>query len=331
MLTRCWILMCFICFIAGCTSLNKKLPIHWKEPEKLLEPKQIHPTDQVRPVPAFTQVYIQGPFDVRLHTNKHKKSSLKLHGDVVDLAHIRTDVKKGVLYVSVGSKKGHIGKRRLRMGSATLDINVPHLHGFTYKGEGVITAHHIRSSLLNIWIMNAKEATFDGWINLRHLTAAGTGFTKISGIHSKDLRIKLIGSPKVELKGDANLRRIDMEGAGTLKFNWVKSTDLIVRLSGTSCLTLAGTVNRLDSVASDKAHFDGRYLRVKEAFIKTNDEAISDIAVVEKQHALARDKSDIYYYNLPSYRMDFMARNGSVLDMRPEELKVVQPDTIYNH
>ncbi len=296
-----------------------------------MEPKQLHPTEQVRSVPAFTQVYIQGPFDVRLHTNKRQKNRFKLYGDATDLAHIHSYVKQGVLYVSVGPKKAHIGKRRLRMGHAMLDINVPELHGFTYKGEGVITAHKIHSSLLNIWIMNSKKATFDGWINLRHLTAAGTGLTKITGIHSRDLRVKLIGSPKVILEGEANLRRLDMEGSGTLKFNWVKSTDLIVRLGGTSCLTLAGTVNRLDSVASGKSHFDGRYLRVKEAFVKNNGEAVSDISVIDIQHTLARDRSDIYFYNLPSMRTDFMARNGAVLDMRPDDLKMVQPHTVYNH
>ncbi len=331
MFARCMILMCFICCATGCSTLQKYSSVHFKEPEELLEPKMLHPTEEVRPAPAFTQVYILGPFNVRLHTDKSKKPSLKIAGDATDLAHVQSYVKQGVLYISVGGKKAHIGKRRLSMGHATLDINVPHLHGFTYKGDGVITAHKIHTGPLNIWLMNSKKSTFSGRMDLRHLTVAGTGFTKITGIHSRDLRIKLIGEPRVVLKGKANLRRVDMEGGASLKLNWVRSSDLIVRLRGSSCLTLAGTVNRLDSVTSDKSHLDARYLRVKEAFVKTNDEAISDVTVTERQHGLARDRSDIYYYNLPDYRMDFMARNGSVLDMRPDELKIVQPDTIYNH
>ena len=282
-------------------------------------------------MPDFTQVYIQGPFNVRLHTHKKKKASLKIDGDAIDLKYITSHVKNGVLYISDGSEKAHIGKRRLRMGEATLEINVPELHGFTYKGKGVITAHHIRSSVLDIWLMNPEKSTFDGRINLRRLTVFGEGTTKITGIRSQDLSIKLVGSPKVDLKGRANLRRIDMEGRAALGLYWVKSKDLILRLSGTSQLTLAGTVNRLDGVFSDHAHFHGRYLRVKESFVKTNGEAISDIAVINTQHALARDRSDIYYYNLPALRTDFMARNGSVLDMRPEALKAEQPHTIYNH
>jgi hypothetical protein len=318
-------LMCFICLSMGCATTLEQTS------KDLTKPKQLYPKTEVRPVPDFEHVYIQGPFDVHLHTNRHKKASLKIDSDAIDLRHIQSYVKQGVLYVSDGSEKAHIGKHRLRMGTATLDINVPELHGFTYKGEGVITGHRIHSSLLDIWIKNSKQATFDGWMNLRRLTLSGNGTTKITGIHSRDLRIRLVDSPKVELKGEANLRRLDMEGSGVLRLYWVKSTDLIVRLKGSVELTLAGVVNRLDGVFSDHAHFNGRYLRVKEAFVKTNGEAVSDISVVETQHALARDRSDIYYYNLPLLRTDFMARNGAILDMRPEALKEMQPHTIYNH
>ena len=325
MYTRWAMLMCFICCLSmSCTSSLQQ------NARRLAEPPRLHPETQVRPMPAFTQVYIVGPFNVRLQTNKKQKPGLTIASDTEDLKLIRSYVKQGVLYVSLGPKKAHIGRRRLRMGDATLDINVPYLQGFTYKGDGVITAHKIHSQRMKIWLMNSKTSTWDGWINLKCLTVAGTGTTKISGIHSGGLRVKLIGEPKVELKGEANLKRLDMEGSSILRFYWVKSKDLIVRLQGTVQLTLAGTVNRLDGVFSDKSHFNGRYLRVKEAFVKTNDEAVSDIAVIGNQHALARDKSDIYYYNLPAFRSDFMARNGSILDMRPEELKAIQPHTTYN-
>ncbi|MDX2345409.1 MAG: DUF2807 domain-containing protein [Legionella sp.] len=333
MLARCLNFMCFMgfmCLVVGCTS-KANLEQVSKALEKPQQLQQLYPTTQVRPVSDFTQIYIQGPFNVRLHTHKRQKPSLKIEGDAIDLKQIQSYVKNGVLYISDGPKKTYIGKRQLRMGEATVEINAPELHGFTYKGDGVIKADKIRSSLLDIWMMNSKQANFGGWINLRRLTLLGDGTTKITGIHSKNLCVKIGGAQQVELKGEANLKRLDMEGRGSLGFYWVKSKDLIVRLSGYAQLTLAGKVNRLDGVFSDHAQFHGRYLRVKEAFVKTNGEATSDIAVVKTQHALARDKSDIYYYNLPDYRMDFMASNGSVLDMRPEALKLEQPPTIYNH
>ncbi len=327
MFARCLILMCFICLFASCTSFFDQMDNTSKD---LVASKQLYPVTAVRSVPAFTQVYIQGPFNVRLHTNKNQKPSLKIESEKTDLPHIQSYVKRGVLYVSNGPRKAHIGTRQLRMKEATLEINVPVLHGFTYNGEGEITAHQIHSSLLDIWINNSKTSTWDGKINLRRLTVLGDGEFKMTGIHSRNLWVKLMGAPKVTLKGEANLRRLDIEGRGVLRLYWIKSADLIIRLKGYAQLTLAGTVKRLDGVFSDHSHFNGRYLRVQEAFVKTNGEAVSDISVVGTQHALARDRSDIYYYNLPGLRVDFMARNGSVLDMRPEALKAVQPHTTYD-
>jgi hypothetical protein len=323
MLTRWLSLMCFIGLSMSCTSSLKHMS------DDLAKPQQLDPISEVRPVPNFTQVYIKGPFNVRLHTHKKQKASLQIEGDRTDLKHIQSYVKGGVLYVSNGSKKGHIGEYRLRMGEATLDINVPELHGLTYLGEGMIAGHHIRSSGLDIWLMNSKQSTLKGRFNLRRLTVSGEGVTKITGIRSRDLRIKLSGAPQVALKGKANLRRLDMDGRGSLSLYWVKSTDLIIRLHGSARLRLAGTVNRLDGVFSGHSHFYGRYLRVKESFVKTNGEAMSDISVIDAQHTLARDKSDIYYYQLPARRTDFMARNGSVLDMRSDVLKQEQVDKIH--
>jgi hypothetical protein len=41
--------------------------------------------------------------------------------------------------------------------------------------------------------------------------------------------------------------------------------------------------------------------------------------VVEAQHALAKGSSNIYFYDLPDMKADFMAENGSILDLREWE------------
>ncbi len=325
MLIRYLSLLCAACLMVSCTSsLDKRA-------NDLSHAKPQVPTTTERPVSDFQQVYVHGPFNVRLHTHRHQKASLKIESYPSDLKHIYSYVKDGVLYVSDGKEKARIGRRQFLMQHPTLDINIPEFHGLTYKGEGDIEAHRIRSSLLDLWIMNDKKAVFDGRMNLRHLTLIGQGCTKITGIRSRELSIKLEGAPKVELKGDANLKRVEMDGRGVLDLYWVKSHDLIVRLNGSSQLKLAGKVNRLDGVFSGHSHFSGQYLRVKEAFVKTHDEATADMVAVENQHALATHKSDIYYHNLPPTKTDFMAQNGSILDMRPEALKEEQKYTIYNH
>jgi len=293
-------------------------------PVMLDSPPPIEMKEEVREMPSFTQVHIDGPFNVRVHTNKRQKPSITVRGDAIDLTDIQTRVIKHVLYVNVK-------KASLRTGSADLTINIPTLRKFTYKGEGAITANKIHASPLDLSIENNKNSTWSGRIGLRYLTLKGTGETKITGIYSPNLKVKLMDSPHVILRGEANLRCLNTEGDGWLNVYWVKGQSIVIRSIGATRISLAGTVERLDACFSGKTRFDGQYLRAKETFIKTNDEAVAKISSVGDQHTLARGVSDIYYYNLPERRTDFMTRDAAILDMRSDELKLIQPDQLYDH
>ena len=50
--------------------------------------------------------------------------------------------------------------------------------------------------------------------------------------------------------------------------------------------------------------------------MKTHDKSIAAIASLDRQHTLANDQSDIYFYAIPQMKTDLMDCNGSVLDMR---------------
>lgn len=319
MLARYISLMCFLWFVGSyMTSHATSPPVQIKE--------------EVRSVSSFTQVHIEGPFNVRLHTNRKHKPSLKVRGDVMDLARIDSCVKHHVLYINVYQKRERFrGKPRLRMGSADLEINVPRLYRFAYQGQGTITAHKIHASPLDISIENTKNATWSGRLGLRYLTLRGSGSTHITGIHSPNLNVKLEDSPHVMLEGEASLRNLYTEGDGWLKLYWVKGGRVMVRSVGSTRVSLAGSVDVLDGCFSGTTRFDGHYLRAKESFVKTNDQAVAEISSVNDQHTLAQGASDIYYYNRPKRRTDYMRDVGAVLDMRSEELKLIQPSQMYDH
>ena len=302
------------------------------ETSVLSSPAPIQIKEEDREVPPFTAVYIEGPFNVQVHTNKKQKPGVTVRGDIIDLSYIKTHVSKGVLYVRVGGNRGRFGgEQRLRIGSADLNINVPGLHGFTYKGHGMITAEKIHASPLDLSIDDDKNSSWSGCIGLRHLVLMGQGHTKITGIYSPNLTIKLKDGPHAMLRGEANLRCLNTEGDGWLNVYWVKGKNIIIRSIGSTRIALAGTVERLDACFSGKTHFNGRYLRAKETFVKTNDEAVAEITTIGDQHTLARGVSDIYYYNRPKRRTDYMTRNAATLDMRSEELKFIQPEKLYDH
>jgi len=327
MLARYISLMCCI-WLVGSYIPSVAMPAS----SLLSPPPPVKLEEQVRDVPSFTQVHIDGPFNVRVHTNKKHKPGLKIRGDVMDLVRIQSRVVRHVLYIKIYEQRERFGsKPRLRMGSADLDINVPNLHRFTYQGQGVITAHKIHASPLDISINNSKHSTWSGRLGLRDLTLLGPGSTHISGINSPNLNVKLEGSPHAILRGEAALKHLYSQGDGWLNLYWVKGGRVVVRSIGSTRVSLAGSVDLLDGDFSGKTRFDGHYLRAKESFIKTKGEAVAEISTVNDQHTLARDISDIYYYNRPARRTDYMEDDAAVLDMRSEELKLIQPGQMYDH
>ena len=78
------------------------------------------------------------------------------------------------------------------------------------------------------------------------------------------------------------------------------------------------------------SQFKGRYLRAQRSFVKTHDQSVAEISAVNHQSNLATDASDIYYFNIPNTRADFMAFNGSVLDMREWSQYDTEEFTRYN-
>ncbi|WP_131793564.1 GIN domain-containing protein [Legionella brunensis] len=277
---------------------------------------------QNRQLPAFNQVVVEGNINVSLHTG-YARPQLILHGNTLDLLQVKTEVSSETLLI-------HVGKGYPRYGPITAEIRGRYLNGFSYRVAGTITGNNLRSGLLDLSINNPGRTTLGGKIFIRRLNISGGGYTQISGIYSQYLQLSIEGKSKVQLAGVMNITKLDLGGDAWLGMYWVKSNSLIIRSRGQAFMQLSGTVGKLDLELWDKAHFNGRYLRVDRAFIKTHDKAIADIAAVKRQHTLATDASDIYFYNIPRMRTDFMAYNGSVLDMRDWDLYFMQEYDRYN-
>ena len=158
-------------------------------------------------------------------------------------------------------------------------------------------------------------------MNLNKLRCMGGGYTEIRGVSGQDLAIKLKGKPRVQLTGVADLASLDVDGDGVFSFYWLKSETLMVRARHGARIQLAGIANVLNVELWGKSQFNGRYIRATRTFVKTHDRALAELTTTRYQHTLALDASDIYFYKLSLYRMDNMAQNGSVLDMRDGDLK----------
>lgn len=263
---------------------------------------------QSRAITAFNQVDAQGQINVTLHTG-YKKPQLLLKGDPRDLEQIKTMVNNDTLYISLG--KGYP-----RFGAVSVDVRGQFLNKLRYVGSGLVTGSRLHTRFLDLYLENQGTTRLGGSLGVQELIVKGTGLVQISDITSYTMKVHLIGSPKVQLSGVVNLAELTVDGNGWLSLYWVKSKNLLIQAKQSSRIQLAGIVNRLEVELWGAAQFKGRYLRAQRSFVKTHDHSVAEIASVNHQSSLATDASDIYYYNVPNTRADFMGFNGSVLDMR---------------
>ncbi|RUR16323.1 GIN domain-containing protein [Legionella septentrionalis] len=309
--------LCFsVIFLIGCTRTVPPASV------VKVEDRPLPAVTQHRPAGKFTSIRIKGIMNVSLHTG-YARPTVILRGDPRDLAEVHTFVKNNTLFIKVGEGYPHHG-------GINAEIRGHFLNSFRYQGIGTITGTRLHSSLLDVSIDNKGKTTLGGDISLRTLDVKGSGLVQVTGIHSPGLRLHIAGKPKVQLVGVANLASLNIDDDAWMSLYWIKTKLLVVRARGNSFIQLAGVADRLDVELCGNAHFNGRYLRANRAFVKTHDQSIAEISAVKRQHTLASDASDIHFYNIPQMKADFMAFNGSVLDMRDWNMPFIQEYNRYN-
>jgi hypothetical protein len=304
MLKRCSLLILMVFFLASCMFHHgdKKRPV----PIASLPAKKV---TEHRRFSSLSRVEVQGQINVTLHTG-YRKPQIVLRGDSRDLAQVKTVVSVNGLLLSLG--RGYP-----QYGQIHVDIQARELNSFTYKGGGLVDGSQLYTRFLDLYLENRGVTKLGGTIGLRRLEVVGKdNFTEISGINSQNLQLYFVGSPRVQLSGVANISNVVINGSVSLSFYWIKSDFLTIRAKNKANIHLAGAVNRLDVELWGNARFMGRFLRAQRSFVKTHGHSVAEISSWNHQSTLATDASDIYYYTLPNTREDFMAYNGSVLDMR---------------
>lgn len=306
------LLLCTTILVSGCFFHARTAPIPLSKNSVKAKASVSAKHSVQRNVSSFSQLQIEGTIDASVHSG-YKKSLVILRGDPRDLQQVVTKVENDTLLVSMG--EGYP-----QFGAVNAEIRSRYLNSIAYKGAGKLSGTKLKSNDLTLDIDNEGISNLGGYLMLRKLTAKGKGLVKISGVHSHDLAVVVDDTAQVTINGMASLRSLDLNGSGRFTMYWVKGPWLKIRAHGHPQVQLAGVVDKLDVELHDEALFEGRYLRAKRAFVKTFDKAVAKISAVKRQHTLASDSSDIYFYNVSDMRTDFMAYNGSVLDMRSTDI-----------
>lgn len=295
-----------------------------KEKEILKEPSSFPPliTTRTLVLDKFSAVDIDGDVDVDLHTG-YKDPKMIMKGHVMDLAYLDSYVLNQTLFIRLGKGYPHYGKIKL-------DIRTKNLNSIKYKGIGNITGTKLHSSLLSININNQGNTKLKGYLGIKSLILDGKGNVDISGVDTKGMSINIRGDARVHLQGMGGITTMHLDNNSWLEMYWVNARDLHIWLRDHAYLKLAGIAIHLYADLCQQARFDGRYLRAKSSFVKTHDKSFAEISTTVKQHTLAQDNSDIFYFELPNMQANFMSHNGSVLDMRDINNPFFEEPTRYN-
>lgn len=266
----------------------------------------------------FTHIDVKGELILNIHMGA-RRPWFSMHGDSRDLRNVEWKLKTKTRTLRV-----RLDGRFPKHGPVTIDVGVQELNSILYHGNGNVTGRRLRSDGLDLDIDNAKNTTtlLDGRMNLRNVSLRGEGNYILNG-GGNNLHLHLVIGEKarVTIKGTMSLKLLEMTGGSFLNLSRVQAKDLRVMMSNESGARLAGSAKWALIKADGNSRFDGQHLHITEAFVKTYDNAIAQIFVTSKQHTLASDQSNIYYYNNATYQTDFMAENGTVLNLGAEKTK----------
>lgn len=262
---------------------------------------------QTRVVAPFDQVRVVGTFDVSLHTG-FRQDRVMIQTWSTRTPVIRTEVKDHILQVVC---EDNCPKNR----GMTLRIETRQLHSFSYQGKGDIIGQHLNTPYLNLSIDNPGRTMLGGSLGLKRVVLVG-GWVTLTGVRTNALDLTIKRHARVQIAGRVRLAKLLLENDSWLSLYWLTADRLKLRAFGKTVIQFAGKARFLDLELWDRARFKGRYFKVNELFATTHDHAVAEINTLKHQHTLARDVSDIYFYEVPESREDFMAYNGAVLEMR---------------
>lgn len=285
--------------IAGCT--------HWQPTSANVQ--NTAPIEIQKKLPTFNKLIITGPVHVAL--TQQGNPQMRIRGAQDAATNIMGEVHNNTLYIR--SMRTVPAQEAV---SPTVYIHSNALNEITYNGTGTLTASMLNTPALKVMVNSGQRINLSGkHIGLYNLTVIGPTPVTIKGIKSAQLDVHAQRASDISLDGEAGLRVLDFYGPGKFYLTWVNSPQVTVR-SHQGHIFLAGITHSLDAEISRDAQLDTRYLRAKNAFVNTADNARLDVNARHSLNAFASGSSNIYFYQTPRLLTKYMRQKGSVLQIQ---------------
>jgi hypothetical protein len=169
-----------------------------------------HADDQVRNMPAFTAISVQGPISITVDAGKAQ--SVTLRGDARFLQDVTSEVVNGELRLSVREKKNISWH-----GDPRVVITVPDLRAVGVEGAGEVKLNQIRGERLDVNYRGAGSMNIKGEVKTFKMQAEGVGEVDAKSFIADDVNVVFrgIGDVKVFARN-----RLDatVQGIGSLTY-----------------------------------------------------------------------------------------------------------------
>jgi len=169
-----------------------------------------HADDQVRNMPAFTAISVQGPISITVDAGKAQ--SVTLRGDARFLQDVTSEVVNGELRLSVREKKNISWH-----GDPRVVITVPDLRAVGVEGAGEVKLNQIRGERLDVNYRGAGSMHIKGEVKTFKMQAEGVGEVDAKSFIADDVNVVFrgIGDVKVFARN-----RLDatVQGIGNLTY-----------------------------------------------------------------------------------------------------------------
>jgi hypothetical protein len=169
-----------------------------------------HADDQVRSLPAFTSISVQGPISVNVDAGKAQ--TVTLRGDAKFLRDVTSEVVDGQLRLGVREKKNVSWH-----GDPRVVITVPVLRALAVEGAGEVKLNQVRGERLDVNYRGAGSMNINGEVKTFKMEAEGVGEVdaKALAANDVDIRFRGIGDVKVTARN-----RLDatVQGMGNLTY-----------------------------------------------------------------------------------------------------------------
>lgn len=303
-------------------------------------------------VPNFTHIKVSGNFQVQL-VGTDAPNKLYVYGPNDGVRQVIVEVVGNTLYlrqppeacpnvartiVRIGIKElnslvqsgpGLIEGRQLRSADLTVhsygggDIYLTgkiNLRAVVNNGSGDVTIFDAKSNSLDISTSGCGSVNVSGHLGMHSIFHRGTGNVNVIGITGGRLSIDADGSGKIGIYGCYDLCRVIARGAVCVYTYCVSGGNLSAFATGRSHIGVAGNVSSANIEVNSGAHFEGRYLHAREAFVRLYGRAHVNLGASEKVFATVNGGSSLYFYGSPNSMTKFVRDNGvilSILETKP--------------